>query len=203
MAVAAGCLSFALGLLGYLLPEVQRLPLWARLVLIALPLVIYAIWWLTPRLRVALERLRWYDTLYESLAAERMLRDAERRRVDELTQILATHALYPASVHTVPFTIVESLVRGTEIFIALEPIESPGLLFSPVLRQGSTLRVVDPADGKHMADVEVTDQQTLNGQPLAQVRDGDGLFLLYLRDKAVAGEPLYMRLKALYTMRTS
>jgi hypothetical protein len=54
-----------------------------------------------------------------------------------------------------------------------------------------------------MADIEVTEQETLRGQPLARVRDGDGLFLLYLRDKAVAGEPIHMRLMALYTIRTS
>jgi hypothetical protein len=90
IAVAAGGLSFALGLLGYLLPEAQRLSIWSRLALIALPLVIYGVWWLTPRIQVALARFRWYDKLYESFDTERMRLDAERMRVDELTQILAT-----------------------------------------------------------------------------------------------------------------
>jgi hypothetical protein len=186
-----------------LLPEPQRLSISWRITVVGAFVAAYLLFRLWPWIRVAFARLERYEELYRFLVAERQRLVDERKLVDNLLKALAGHALESRSVQTVTFTITDSMIRGSDLLIVLQPDTVASIAFSPIPPVGSTLMLTDPSDYFRMADVEVVSTTTREGHPMARVRNCDSLFLTYLRDKAIAREPLQTQVIAIHTIQSS
>jgi hypothetical protein len=197
----ATLLSFLLALVS-LFPEVGDIPVILRVAGASLPILVGLGWWVAkvarPKIRVGLLRHRGYDALYAEFEREQTRGHGDRMRLRELTRLLTLFAMFPKRIQAFSFPMLDVIMQDAEFRLTLGRMENAPPSVTVIPRVGAILQVIDPEDGFWHAELEVVEERSNSGRRMAKVLWANPLFKSVLVQRAMAGEALMVRARALY-----